>query len=73
MRGYATPDSLPAVLKRRVLLIPADPDLLAAFNAVLLTLTDPANWTPVGEVSPQQAAAECEQIILAAFAGETDI
>jgi hypothetical protein len=73
MRGYLTPESLPATLKRRVLDIPTDPDFLAAFNGALLPLMDPANWQPFGAITPEQAAAKASEIIFAMWSGETDV
>lgn len=71
--GFLTPESFPAALKRRVLDIPVDPDFLSAFTGALLPLCDPANWETAGAMTPQDAAARAQEIILASLFGETDV
>lgn len=70
---FLTPETLPTTLKRRVLEIPVDPDFLGAFNGALVPLMDPANWERAGSVTPEDAAAKAQEIILAMWATETDV
>jgi hypothetical protein len=71
--GFLTPESFPTTLKQRVLLIPTDPDFMAAFNGALLVLADPANWEAAGSVSPEDAAAKAMEMIQAWWDTETDV
>jgi hypothetical protein len=73
MAMFLTPESFPTALKSRVMEIPTDPDFLAAFNGALTLLMDPANWEPAGAVTPENAAAKAQEIILAWWNTETDI
>jgi hypothetical protein len=73
MPMFLTPESFPTGKKRRVLDIPTDPDFLGAFNGALTLLMDPANWEQAGSVTPEDAAARAQQIILDMWAGETDV
>jgi len=73
MARFLTPESFPTTMKRRVLEIPTDPDFLAAFNGALLDLIDPANWEPAGAVTPEDAAAKAQEMILAWMDTETDV
>lgn len=73
MPMFLTPESFPTTKKRRVLDIPVDADFLAAFNGALLPLMDPANWEMAGSITPEQAAAAAQEIIMAMWAGETDV
>lgn len=71
--GFLTPESFPAAKKRRVLDIPVDPDFLSVFTGALLPLMDPANWQQCGAISPEDAAAMAQSIILASLDNETDL
>lgn len=70
---FLTPESFPEGKKRRVLDIPTDPDFLAAFNGALTLLMEPENWEQAGSITPEQAAAMAQEIILAMWDGETDV
>ena len=73
MPMFLTPESFPTDQKRRVLEIPTDPDFLGAFNGALTLLMDPANWEQAGAITPDQAAAKAQEIILAMWSTETDV
>lgn len=71
--GYLTPETLPDDLMRRTMDIPRDPDFLGAFTGALLPLMDPANWQPAGAITPEQAAAKAQEIILSWLDTETPV
>jgi len=73
MSGYATPATIPVSCVKRVFLIPSDPDLIAAFNAALLTLGDAANWSQCADITPEETAQMCMNIILEAMATEEHV
>lgn len=57
MRGYLTPDTLPAGLTCRVLFIPDDRDWIAQVYGAIEELTFAYSWTEYGSITPEQAAA----------------
>lgn len=73
MAGFLTPETLPATKKRRVMDIPTDPDFLGAFTGALMPLFDPANWEAAGAITPEEAAAAAQDIVLSALFNETDV
>lgn len=73
MAMFLTPESFPTTKKRRVLEIPVDADFLAAFNGALTLLMEPGNWEQAGAVTPEEAAAKAQEIIMAMWDGETDV
>jgi len=58
MRGYLTPNSIPAGITCRVLFIPDDRDWIAQVYGALEVLTFPDAWTEYGAVTPNEAAEE---------------
>jgi len=58
MRGYLTPNSIPAGITCRVLFIPNDRDWIAQVYGALEVLTFPDAWTEYGAVTPNEAAEE---------------
>ena len=73
MAMFLTPESFPTTKKRRVLEIPVDADFLEAFNGALTLLMEPGNWEQAGAVTPEEAAAKAQEIIMAMWDGETDV
>lgn len=62
MRGYLTPDTLPAGLTCRVLFIPDDRDWVAQVYGALENLTFPSSWTLYGSITPDETAAEYKKM-----------
>lgn len=57
MKGYLTPDSIPAGYTCRVLFIPDDRDWIAQVYGAVEALTYDYSWTEYGSVTPAEAAA----------------
>jgi len=62
MRGYLTPDSIPAGITCRVLFIPDDRDWIAQVYGAIEELTFPSAWTQFGALTPEETAAVYEQM-----------
>jgi len=55
--AWLTPDTIPAETICRELLIPNEPQIIAAVNGALLRLTDVSQWEQFGTVTPAAMAA----------------
>jgi len=62
MRGYLTPDSIPAGITCRVLFIPDDRDWIAQVYGAIEELTFPSAWTQFGALTPEETAAVYQQM-----------
>jgi len=62
MRGYLTPDSIPAGITCRVLFILDVRDWIAQVYGAIEELTFPSAWTQFGALTPEETAAVYEQM-----------
>jgi len=62
MRGYLTPDSIPAGITCRVLFIPDDRDWIAQVYGAIQELTFPSAWTQYGALTPEETAAVYQEM-----------
>jgi microcystin-dependent protein len=56
LTGYLTPETLPTARFTRRLRLPLDQQFIANVSGALLELAEPANWTPFGAITPEEAA-----------------
>jgi len=61
---FLTPSETPAATVCRRLFIPDSPEWLALVNGALVELTRAANWETFGAVTPEEAAAAAQQMLL---------
>lgn len=55
-QAWLTPDTLPVATVCRALLVPDDPDIIAALYGAVLLLTKEENWEPFGAITPDAIA-----------------
>lgn len=67
--GYPTPDTIPAAVTGRLLVIPNNYQIIQTIWGALLPLTYPENWQPIGVVTPAAIAAVMQGIVDAALDG----
>jgi len=54
--AYLTPETIPATVSCRYLIVPDSPAYLAIVRGALMALTFPESWTKYGALTPQEAA-----------------
>jgi len=65
--GFPTPDNTPEDTACRVFSIPDSTEWLSVFMGALLSLADPGQWYPYGELTPDECADIALNIIWAAY------